>query len=104
MARKTTRKARGRAAPQKSAKNGALTYSAAFEAMDLIDDAVIDIEGTFRIFSQIVEAMPPEAVEGGWFITLERHFEADRQRLEDHIKKARAAILGPLFKATARPQ
>ena len=99
MKRKSKRR---EAATVKATKSPALTYSAAFTAMDLIDDAVIDLEGTFNILQQIIEAMAPQSEEVGWFITLERHFEADRKQLAENIKKARTAILKPLFTAEGR--
>ena len=96
-----------KAAPRKAATPKALiapplSYSAAFAAMDLIEDAMIDLEGSFEIFEQISANMSPKYAECGWFITLERHFKADRAQLAENITKARKAILDPLFKAGGR--
>jgi hypothetical protein len=94
--------ARRKVAAVKASKAPTLTYSAAFTAMDLIDSAVIDLEGTFNILEQIIGDMSPHSEEAGWFITMKLHFEADRRRLAENIKKARAAILKPLFTAEGR--
>lgn len=75
-----------------------LSYMAASRAFDSIGHAQADLEGTFAVFSRLLDGAAVEDIDG-FMLTMDRHLKADLEALKAAIDKARSAILRPLREA-----
>jgi len=79
---------------RKSTSPKRLSYTAAFRAFDAIENAQTDLDGTFAVFSRLLDHTDAHA--DGFMFTMERHLKTDIVGLKTAIDRARDVILKPL--------
>jgi hypothetical protein len=75
-----------------TAAKGTVDYSRAFQAFDLIEDAVYDAARTFRALAALIDN---NALDEALLLTMERHLARDMAALGGAYNKARTMALRP---------
>jgi hypothetical protein len=68
-------------------------------ALDLIECALIDAEGTAAVMSAVLDMSPGSAEMDGHLVTMERHLTADMAALRKAFDRAHDVLLPNKFRA-----
>jgi hypothetical protein len=68
-------------------------------ALDLIENALIDAEGTAAVMSAVLDGSPGSAGMDGHLVTMDRHLTADMAALRKAFDRAHDMLLPNKFRA-----
>jgi hypothetical protein len=81
------------------AKGHRTTAAPSAHALDLIECALIDAEGTAAVMSAVLDGSPGSAGMDGHLVTMDRHLTADMAALRKAFDRAHDMLLPNKFRA-----